>query len=68
MPSKDANPQQRPSPRSQETPLGSLLSQFLPPDPKAPTRPTIPPPTCGTLPPVVSSVVDLLGGLGRFGR
>jgi hypothetical protein len=67
MPSKDSNPHQRPSPRP-DAPLGSLLSQFLPPDPQAPTRPTIPPPTCGTLPPVVSSVVDLLGGLGRFGR
>jgi len=68
MRSSDANPHQSPSPRPSEAPLATLLSQFLPPDPKAPTRPTIPPPTCGTLPPVVSSVVDLLGGLGRFGR
>ena len=68
MRSKDANPHQRPRPGSPEAPLESPLSQFLPPDPKAPTHPTIPPPTCGTLPPVVSSVVDLLGGLGRFGR
>jgi hypothetical protein len=67
MPSKDSNPHQRPSPGADAS-LGSLLSQFLPSDPPAPTRPTIPPPTCGTLPPVVSSVVDLLGGLGRFGR
>ena len=68
MRSKDANPHQPPSSRTPEASLGSLLSQILPSDPPAPTRPTIPPPTCGTLPPVVSSVVDLLGGLGRFGR
>ena len=46
----------------------SLLGGILPPDPAPPARPTIPPPTCGTLPPAVSSVVDLLGGLGGFGR
>ncbi len=46
----------------------SLPGRILPPDPAPPARPTIPPPTCGTLPPAVSSVVDLLGGLGRFGR
>ena len=46
----------------------SLLGRILPPDPAPPARPTIPPPTCGTLPPTVSSVIDLLGGLGRIGR
>lgn len=46
----------------------SLPGRILPPDPAPPARPTIPPPTCGTLPPGVSSVADLLGGLGRFGR
>ena len=46
----------------------SLPGRILPQDPAAPTRPTIPPPTCGTLPPAVGSVVDLLGGLGRLGR
>jgi hypothetical protein len=45
-----------------------LPGRILPPDPAPPTRPTIPPPTCGTLPPTVSSVIDLLGGLGKFGR
>ena len=46
----------------------SLPGRILPPDPTPPARPTIPPPTCGTLPPTVSSVIDLLGGLGKFGR
>ena len=46
----------------------SLAGRILPPDPAPPARPTIPPPTCGTLPPTVSSVIDLLGGLGRIGR
>ena len=43
----------------------SLSGRILPPDPVPPARPTIPPPTCGTLPPVISSVLDLLGGLGN---
>lgn len=43
-------------------------SRILPPDPKAPERPTIPPPTCGTLPPPVPSLPDLLGGGRRGGR
>jgi hypothetical protein len=43
----------------------SLPGRILPPDPVPPARPTIPPPTCGTLPPVISSVLDLLGGLGN---
>ena len=46
----------------------SLPGRILPPDPAPAARPTIPPPTCGTLPPTVSSLVDLLGGFGRFGR
>jgi len=40
----------------------SLPGRILPPDPTPPTRPTIPPPTCGTLPPTISSIIDLLGG------
>jgi len=46
----------------------SVPGRILPPDPAPPARPTIPPPTCGTLPPTVSPVIDLLGGLGKFGR
>jgi len=46
----------------------SSPGRILPPDPAPPARPTIPPPTCGTLPPTLSSVVDLLGGLAGFGR
>ena len=46
----------------------SLAGRILPPDPAPPARPTIPPPSCGTLPPTVSAVIDLLGSLGRFGR
>jgi len=40
----------------------SLPGRILPPDPAPPTRPSIPPPTCGTLPPTISSIIDLLGG------
>jgi hypothetical protein len=58
--------------QSQITPLprqaDSVLGRILPPDPAPPARPTTPPPTCGTLPPAVSSVVDLLGIVGKFGR
>ncbi len=45
--------------------ITALLDQFLPPDPKAPERPTIPPPTCGTLPPQLGLLGDLLGITGR---
>ena len=47
---------------------GSILGRILPPDPKAPPRPTVPPPTCGTLPPQLPSASELLGGLCRIGR
>ena len=46
----------------------SILGRILPPDPKAPPRPTVPPPTCGTLPPQLQSLSDLLGGSWRIGR
>jgi hypothetical protein len=49
-------------------PSPSILERVLPPDPKAPTRPTAPPPTCGTLPPRAPSLLRLLGGLRRPGR
>jgi hypothetical protein len=39
----------------------SLLDRILPPDPRAPERPTIPPPTCGTLPPELPALPDLPG-------
>jgi hypothetical protein len=54
--------------RRGEVPTPSVLDQFLPPDPAAPERPTIPPPSCGTLPPQLPSLLGLLGGLGRIGR
>jgi hypothetical protein len=55
--------------RAAKSDLGaSILDQILPPDPKAPPRPTVPPPTCGTLPPQLPSVSELLGGLWRIGR
>ena len=44
--------------------ISSLLEQILPADPKAPEKPTIPPPTCGTLPPA-NPLGDLFGKLGR---
>jgi hypothetical protein len=53
-----------PEGRQPDSPVGNIL----PPDPAPPIRPTIPPPTCGTLPPTISSVVELLGGFGGFGR
>jgi hypothetical protein len=53
--------QSQPGPRQPDSPLGRIL----PPDPTPPTRPTIPPPTCGTLPPTVPSIVDWLGKIGR---
>ena len=43
----------------------SISEQLLPPDPKAPPRPTIPPPTCGTLPPPIHPVLQWLDGLKR---
>ena len=43
----------------------SIVSQLLPPDPKAPTRPTAPPPTCGTLPAWPLAKPDVLGGSRR---
>ena len=43
----------------------SVLGQILPPDPKAPERPTAPGPTCGTLPPG-NSLVDVLGKIGKL--
>ena len=46
-----------------DTPAASVVEQILPPDPKAPSRPTIPPPTCGTLPPATHPVLQWLGGL-----
>jgi hypothetical protein len=39
----------------------SVLDQILPPNPAPPERPTIPPPTCGTLPPQRPALPDLLG-------
>ena len=46
----------------------SVLDQILPPDPAPPERPTIPPPTCGTLPPELPALPDLLGGPKRGRR
>jgi hypothetical protein len=48
-----------------DAPAASVLEHILPPDPKAPPRPTIPPPTCGTLPPPIHPVLQWLGGLKR---
>ena len=47
--------------------VSSILGQILPPDPTAPEKPTIPPPTCGTLPPS-NPLGDLLGKLGKPDR
>ena len=44
------------------------LGSILPPNPEPPARPTIPPPTCGTLPPTIPSVTQLLGNIGKIGR
>ena len=45
----------------------SIVDRLLPPDPKAPTRPTVPPPTCGTLPAQLPPVLDRLSGPRRKG-
>ena len=47
--------------------VSSILGQILPPDPSAPEKPTIPPPTCGTLPPS-NPLGSLLGDIGKPGR
>jgi len=52
---------------SSKSPFETVLGQILPPNPKPPERPTIPPPTCGTLPPS-NPLLDLLGNLGKPGR
>lgn len=44
------------------------LDGVLPPNPEPPSRPTIPPPTCGTLPPAIPSVLQALGNIGKIGR
>lgn len=44
------------------------FDRLLPPNPEPPSRPTIPGPTCGTLPPVLPRVLGSLGHLGRLGR
>jgi hypothetical protein len=57
----------QPDPRkgfSGKGPLEGVLDHVLPPDPRPPERPTIPPPNCGTLPPKVPPLGDLLGGKG----
>ena len=51
-----------------DNPVKTILDSILPPDPKAPERPTIPPPTCDTLPPNVGSLPESLGGRGRRRR
>lgn len=66
FPSFQPNPlsgAQRGEPRSP-----SLLDHVLPPDPKPPTRPTIPPDNCGTLPPKFPSLIDRLLGSRKPGR
>jgi len=56
-------------PKSNQPDPRSLLERLLPPDPKAPPRPTVPAPTCGTLPPQLPSVIgSVLASLGRTGR
>jgi hypothetical protein len=55
------------NPTAPEGSVSSILGQILPSDPKAPEKPTIPPPTCGTLPPS-NPLGDLLGTLGKPGR
>lgn len=55
-----------PHPGSASVP--SLLDKILPPDPAPPERPTIPPPTCGTLPPSLPALPDLLGDRKRGRR
>jgi hypothetical protein len=46
----------------------SPLDRILPPNPEPPSRPTVPPPTCGTLPPAIPSPLQLLGKIGKIGR
>jgi hypothetical protein len=46
----------------------TLLGHFLPPDPKPPERPTIPPPSCGTLPPQLPLLLEWLGSTKRKRR
>ena len=57
-----------PIPTPEGSPISSLLGKILPPDPAPPARPTIPPPTCGTLPPELPPLSDLLGTPRRHGR
>lgn len=69
MPSRDKNqPGSVPSSGHRKTPPASVPDRLLPPDPKAPPRPTVPGPTCGTLPPAFPGVIRLLGSWGRIGR
>ena len=55
------------NPTPSKLPVSSILGQLLPPDPQAPEKPTVPPPTCGTLPPS-HPLGDLLGGTIKPGR
>jgi hypothetical protein len=57
-----------PSRRHGKESIASVLSQFLPPDLKAPERPTIPAPSCGTLPPRIPGLDELLGVAKRISR
>ena len=54
----------RDGPRS-DRPSPSILEHVLPPDPEPPSRPTVPPPTCGTLPAPLPSLLSWLGGSRR---
>ena len=58
----------RPTSGQRDNPAKTILDSILPPDPKPPERPTIPPPTCGTLPPDAGSVLESLGGRRRRRR
>ena len=55
------------NPIPQKSSASSVLGKILPADPTAPEKPTIPPPTCGTLPPG-DLLGDVLGKLGKPGR
>ena len=57
-----------PIPTPEGSPISSLLGKILPPNPAPPERPTIPPPTCGTLPPELPSLADVFGSSKRPGR
>jgi len=48
-----------------DRPSASILEHVLPPDPEPPSRPTVPPPTCGTLPPKLPSLLHWLGSSRR---